>query len=380
MASRYFVNGGVDNLYATTGNWSATSGGAGGAGVPAVGDDVFFDANSPNMTAMGANRQISSIDFTGYTNTFTLDQNLQVTGTSGSIFNAVFVSGMTLDGTGTLTMGASRSLTTAGKTIPTLVFNTAGTTTLNDDVTVSTQLTLTTSASNPTLNGNTIYCQGNLVHNGSSAVISGTTNIVMSGTGTVSGSSTSGRIANNFTINTSGTITFSGICRFGGGTFTYTAGTVVTTGSTIFFSSTETINAAGVIWDAMTFTGAVTYTLSAHLHLTGILTIGATTSTTVINGFQINVMGGLVYNGTSALTNGTTILHLVGTQTITAPSRTTGYCAFTLHLDAPGGTITISSGFVSDIHDLNMSLGTTITTTLGSFTVGTAGNGIGWVN
>ena len=48
MANRYWV-GGTGSWNATTTNWSATSGGAGGASVPTLADDVFFDTLS-NVT------------------------------------------------------------------------------------------------------------------------------------------------------------------------------------------------------------------------------------------------------------------------------------------------------------------------------------------
>jgi hypothetical protein len=44
MATKYFINGGVDTYWATSTNWSP-------AGVPTSADDVIFDANSPNCYA-----------------------------------------------------------------------------------------------------------------------------------------------------------------------------------------------------------------------------------------------------------------------------------------------------------------------------------------
>lgn len=46
MATRYWVFGGITVNWASTSNWSATSGGATGASVPVAGDDVIFDHNS----------------------------------------------------------------------------------------------------------------------------------------------------------------------------------------------------------------------------------------------------------------------------------------------------------------------------------------------
>lgn len=67
MASFYAVAAG--NFSAAT-TWAATSGGAAGAGVPGVGDDVYLDANTPgNVTVDTANRTIRSLDTTGFTHT-----------------------------------------------------------------------------------------------------------------------------------------------------------------------------------------------------------------------------------------------------------------------------------------------------------------------
>lgn len=50
MADRYWVGGTATWDSTTTANWSATSGGAGGASVPTSADNVFFDANSGTVT------------------------------------------------------------------------------------------------------------------------------------------------------------------------------------------------------------------------------------------------------------------------------------------------------------------------------------------
>lgn len=73
MAARFFVNGGVDNNWGSTSNWSTTSGGAGGSSVPTTADDVTFDASSPNCTVNASNRVCKTINFTNYTNTINYD-------------------------------------------------------------------------------------------------------------------------------------------------------------------------------------------------------------------------------------------------------------------------------------------------------------------
>lgn len=88
MANRYWVGGAGAAWNATAGTkWATTSGGAGGAAVPTAADDVFFDANSTaNATTSGA-LVCRSLNFTGYTKTFTMASGVTITigdGTAGA--------------------------------------------------------------------------------------------------------------------------------------------------------------------------------------------------------------------------------------------------------------------------------------------------------
>lgn len=75
--AKYWVNGGVDNLWSTAGNWSTTSGGAGGAGQPVTTDDVYFDANSAGYACtINVNETCRDIRFAGYTGTFTINSGV----------------------------------------------------------------------------------------------------------------------------------------------------------------------------------------------------------------------------------------------------------------------------------------------------------------
>ena len=59
MADRYWVGGsGAWNATSTT-NWSATSGGAGGASVPTSADNVFFDQAGTYTVTIGNSSQIN---------------------------------------------------------------------------------------------------------------------------------------------------------------------------------------------------------------------------------------------------------------------------------------------------------------------------------
>jgi len=106
---RYFINGGVDNNWNTIGNWSTTSGGAGGASVPSSGHKVYFDASSPNCTVNVA-ANASTIDCTGYTGTLTQGANLTVAS------DLKLVAGMTFTpSTYSITKTAYGTITPSGK-------------------------------------------------------------------------------------------------------------------------------------------------------------------------------------------------------------------------------------------------------------------------
>src|ERR1051326_2705128 len=136
--TRYFVNGGVDNNWSTIGNWSLTSGGAGGQTVPTSSDDVHFDSKSPNCTVNTSARVCKTLDFTGYTNTIPMSNGITV---SGSV---TLVSAMTISGSSGLTVNATGTLTSNTKTWPNdlTLSGTSKTYTLGDSWTISGTLTL----------------------------------------------------------------------------------------------------------------------------------------------------------------------------------------------------------------------------------------------
>jgi|GEM_PF-3455523 len=119
MADRYWILGTGTWSSTNTANWSATSGGAGGASVPTASDNVFFDANSNvgtgAFTVTMANSPRVCNDFTasGLDGTMTLAGTSIGLTVSGSLtfqatnFNRTY--------TGTTTFNA----TTTGKTVTT---------------------------------------------------------------------------------------------------------------------------------------------------------------------------------------------------------------------------------------------------------------------
>lgn len=133
-ADRYWVGGGSSTNWSATGNtnWSASSGGANNASVPATGDNVFFDANSGSgNSVISASQSIGTLDCTGFTGTVTLasNQTLTVDG-AGGVFKLVPGMTLTLGNANTIInfTGSSGTilLTSAGKTLPNVTINNAG--------------------------------------------------------------------------------------------------------------------------------------------------------------------------------------------------------------------------------------------------------------
>lgn len=139
-----------------------------------------------------------------------------------------------------------------------------------------------TSTQNVTANSITI--NGDIIQSGS-GVTSGTTTFTYAGTGTWSRTG-NGRLQCTFTINTAGTLTFSGGI-IGGGIFTYTAGTVnVLPGSILYNSlSGTTFNHGNIQWYDVVFnnvTGNVSITnvvLNNKLICTNTFNLGISNTT-----------------------------------------------------------------------------------------------------
>lgn len=281
-------------LSAAGGNWNTAATWVELA-VPVAGDAVVMlpaGASGPLTVNTGATVNCTSIDFTNYTNTLTVNGTLTAQ-------SCTLVPGMTITtSAGTPVLRAttgSGTYTSNGVTWPyELFFNgTAITTTMGDDWTVG---SLRLNTNNHTINSNTINCMGSLTE-ATSVAKSGTTSIILTGTGTWSNSST-GNLNLNLTINTAGTITLSSNVRYGTGTFTYTAGTIVNTGSTVIFTA-STINASGMTFNNIIF-GTGTTTLSSNLNIAGTLTCGGSVAA-VANGNTINLGGNLVLSGGATL-------------------------------------------------------------------------------
>lgn len=374
MADRYFVNGGVDNNWGTTGNWSTTSGGAGGASVPTSADAVFFDANSPNVTVNGSNRVCISLNFTGYANTITMTFNIT---SSGSV---TLSNDMTINGTGTLIVNTTATLTSNGKTWPSsLTMSAAVTYTFADNWTVSGLVTIGSGSANMVFNGNQITCNGGLTNSATSAgALSGTTKFVLAG-GTITSNHTGGGIS--FPVDYAGNINFAsgGVFRVSGGTHTYVSGTVTFAGShALVLAGSCTFNTSNsIIWKSLTLASTLTLTLTTAIYCDTQLTLAAGSFTQTING-SIYVGGILSYNasGTLVLT-GTGEIVMNGTGTISQGAGSS-QPSFPLIIDTTGD-ITITSVSRWDLGKFVVRNAGSITTTE-AWDLGAGGGGFRPVN
>ena len=134
MADRYWV-GGTAAWDGTAGTkWATTDGGAGGASVPTSADAVFFTALSGANTVVisTGNTGAQSITCTGFTGTLAGSAAITV---SGSV---TLVAGMGFTYTNIITINATGTLTTAGKSLQGLnVAAPSGTVTLGDALTIA---------------------------------------------------------------------------------------------------------------------------------------------------------------------------------------------------------------------------------------------------
>ena len=184
-------------------------------------------------------------------------------GLSGGILT--YTAGVVDWANSTLTISASATLNLGTMPTPLNNLTTSGgsqTITLLSDLYVRGTLTLTSTAT-PIWTGNTLYIGGNLIHQ-TNSIQTGTTTFVMNGTGTYSSTSINCIIRNNFTINTTGKITFGAIIAYNTGTFTYLSGKVVVPKNAIMYvaASTTLINCHKINFETVQITAGATTTMN----------------------------------------------------------------------------------------------------------------------
>jgi hypothetical protein len=252
-----------------------------------------INSNSLNITGnLTVQSVISGTTTIVLAGTGTWSQNANGTlrnNTNINTLGTITISGNIAYNTGTLTYTAGTVITTGSNLVATLsvTLNTNGISwnnvtfsmftgmvvTLTSDLTVLGTLTLSVPSASGDLpiNGSTIYVSGNLTVSGNAASVynaTGTTNIVLNGTGTWSNSGNFLGLRINLTINTTGTITVLGTVGFNTKTLTYIAGTVDTSNATLYiFTASTTLNTGGIVWKNIFMQNVITITLLSDLNV-----------------------------------------------------------------------------------------------------------------
>jgi hypothetical protein len=363
MADRYWVLGTGTWSSTNTANWSASSGGAGGASVPTASDNVFFDANSNvgtgAFTVTMANTPRVCNDFTasGLDGTMTLAGTSIGLTVSGSLtFQAT---NFTRTYTGTTTFNA----TTTGKTITTngVAFGAAVTfdgvggswilqnamsiggtnqsTTLTNGTLDLASYTLTTGLFTST-NSNTrtiAFGTGQISCTGTGTVwtTSTQTNLTTTGTQVVNVTSTgSTAITVNYgAMSEANAISF----NFTGGTYALTLFNNVTYARNIDFTGyAGTVGAVGVscrIYGNLKLSTGMTLTVS-----TNAMTFAATSGTQQITTNAKTIDFPLTFNGVGGTFQLQDALTMGSTRTATLTNGT---------LDLFGKTLTVGTAFTT---------------------------------
>ena len=359
----------------TGGNFNATGTWVGGV-VPGVADNVVATATSGPLTVTNS-PTIISINFTNYTNTFSVNSGFTLTLTGG----ITMVAGMSVSpsSTGTLAFNASTSITSGGQVWPgNLVFSLTGNRayTLGDNWVVNGNVQVGyTAGLTCTFVSNQMSIKGNFIV-GSNA--SATNSTVTGSTVIVLATDTSQTITSNITIpsvrmlcalviNAAGTVIFStptAALRFGN--VTYTAGEVVSVGANLQNLGGTIFTTSLMTWDCNWYfqASAATFTFGSDFNISnlGTLTLDGLTGAFVLNGNNINLYGDLfmTYTGFGGNITGTTIMNFLGDCTISQESG--------MQLRLPivinsSGTVTFSTDFVH---------GNTLTYTAGNFSMSTS--------
>jgi hypothetical protein len=414
-ANRYWVGAGSN--WNNASNWSASSGGAGGAGVPVAADAVIFDNGGVGNCSIDVAVSIASLTVgSGYTGTISQGANTISVSTTASFSGGVFTGGTANIGvTGAFTLSGSAFTSTSG--VLTLRDNAAftsgsfvhnnGTVRFNSSV-----LTQTVSGTSPTLytlefvgtardytlasTGNitvlhNLNTSGTLFYNLVGGVIDVKGDINISNTASGCGGTTqiniNGTVAQNFTGSTtagagalpqvtinmaSGTLSLFNFPAVSNG-FTYTAGTVAAGTSTFCFThgnsgaysitGTVTLNSIEIIMNnsltIITIAPTTTLTANADLTITG-------SGGVVLNTGNIEVKGNILLTNTANNGGGTTSINITGTgtQTLDGTALILNQSRLpSININKASGTLNLSG---------NISFSQNITYTAGTVNVGTS--------
>jgi hypothetical protein len=394
-ANRYWIAATTAN-WNSAANWSATSGGAGGASVPSTTDIANFDNNGLGNSNIPASVTISGLVINaGYTGTITQSANPITISGAATLAGGSFVgssSPMTIGGALTLsgtnfTLPATlnvngAALTYTGGTLDPL--SNTSTAVFGAGMTITGSVTLNNVIFNNTTpwamtftlaSGTVLTIDGNMAMTGTQSLnFSGGTidllgNLSLSNTGTGGGGSTvltfdgttEQAITGSPTLNesnlpsvninkASGTLTFPAFVSSGGSAWTYTAGAVdvTTNNGTVAFvgnitiTGTQTLN--NIQFDNST-PWAGTYTIAAGTTITATDMTFSGASSQTFTGGTIDLQGNLILTNSGTGGGGSTVIAFTGTtaQAITSSLPINEGALPSVNIDKTSGTLTLPS-------------------------------------
>lgn len=389
MANRYWRGGaGTWNTTSTT-NWSATSGGTGGASVPTASDSVFFDqAGTYTVTMTGA---LLCLDITVSAGTVTFSvgttPTLAVSGSMSLLASTVWGASVPITFKATTT---GKTITTNGASMGSAITfdGVGGEWSLGNSITLANTLTTTLTNGSLVLNGFNLTTGIFSSNNSNTRSINfGATYIFPTFTGTavsmatttgltVSGAGGFSFVANNaktFNIGSTANNGLTGapnlfVTAGGGSTQTITANSWINSLYTDPTATNFTISSTNVNLQSITCSSQlnVTYAIGITARGTGTFTIpsGSLTFSNLI-----------VDNSTGTTTLGTNLI-LTNVTAYTHTSGTLDCASFNVNCSTSGATATFASGTISNIGTFSISNGTftqtgTFNLTSGTLQVGT---------
>jgi hypothetical protein len=317
---------GTTSNWSTSTNWSPSA----PAGGPTSADTVTI--NNTAACTVTANSSCLTIDFTGYTGTFTINSGFTLTvfGTAITLATGMTYNQGTTGILSTLGNQTAITITFAGITIPNL---TIGKTTV-----VSTQ-TVTISGTTPTIknlvvtNGNTnstTTLAGTPITITSSLNINGTgpltgTLLTFTGTCTITNASSTGYINNGFTVTTGSSLQMLSTIYVGTGTITFAGTATLNPGTfTLFYPNlgNASIDSGTVTWYDVSYNvNGGTLTLLSNLNVSR--DFGCLNST-FTGAFSINIGRNANLVGSSSTLNAATSINLIGTGLLLIANQHSG--------------------------------------------------------
>ena len=346
---RYWVGG--TSTWNTSANWSLTSGGGGGAGVPGVNDTAYFDTGGVTCT-MDANGSVKRMEMSAGTlvqSTFTL-----IFGTSGALLSGgIFTGGSaTITSAGLVTNSGCAFTSTSGLFTTNSSFTLSGggsfthnngklrftsTSTITGSLALYQLEFAPTSAATYTIAGGTILTvtnaltiSGTVVATINTGDIEARGDIVITNTGSGSGGNAiltingignqlidgapapgNGRLPNVVINKSGGTLSMQDVISLTGD-WTRTAGDTDPGTSTVFMAGTKTITGTDTMYN-LTF-GIGTYTISGGtvLNANHTLTLQGAFDLTLNTG-TINARGDIINTNTATGGGGTAAINICGT-------------------------------------------------------------------